>query len=102
MFTVAGTADETRAASVKFGESGLKVDDEQLASFEKIIQLLISGGYFRAMITTLEPFDKVAGGLAWCITAANENVDMGLLLDEHSRMGEKVYASHQPASFNTQ
>jgi hypothetical protein len=90
MFTVAGQADEGRAASVKFGESGLKVDDEQLASYEKIIQLLISGGYFRAMITTLEPFDKVAGGLAWCITAANENVDISLLLDEHSRMGEKV------------
>lgn len=92
MFTVAGRTDEAKPETVKFGESSLKVDDEQLASFEKIIQLLISGGYFRAMITTLEPFDKVAGGLAWSITSANENVDISLLLDEHSRMGEKVYA----------
>ena len=43
------------------------------------------------MITSLEPFDKVAGGLAWCITAANENVNLGLLFEEHGRMGEKVY-----------
>jgi hypothetical protein len=50
-------------------------------------------GYFRAMITTLDPFDKVAGGLAWCITAANENVNLGLLFEEHGRQGEKVYAS---------
>jgi len=90
MFSVAASTEETRSANVRFGEGTMKVDEDQQASFEKIIQLLISGGYFRAMITTLDPFDKVAGGLAWCITAASENVNMGLLLDEHSRMGEKL------------
>uniref|UniRef100_A0A6B2L016 Uncharacterized protein n=1 Tax=Arcella intermedia TaxID=1963864 RepID=A0A6B2L016_9EUKA len=74
-------------------EGGLKVDAEQLESFEKIRNLLVAGGYFRAMIKTLDHFDKVAGGLAWSITASNENVDVNLLFEEHSRMGEKITMS---------
>jgi len=53
----------------------------------------VEGGYFRAMITSLDPFDRVAGGLAWSITAASENVNLSLLFEEHSRMGEKVEMS---------
>jgi len=77
-----------------FDEStGLKVDEEQMESYEQIRNLLVAGGYFRAMIKTLDHFDKVAGGLAWSITASNENVDINLLFEEHSRMGEKITMS---------
>lgn len=94
MFTIVADDESTPVASKRTGfDSGLKVDPEQVASYEKTIELLISGGYFRAMIQTLEPFDKIAGGLAWCITAANANVNIGLLFEEHSRMGEKVEMS---------
>lgn len=96
MFTVVTSEDndtpvKDRVNSVKGGS--MQVDPQQMASFAKILELLISAGYFRAMITTLDPFDKVAGGLAWCITAANENVNLGLLFEEHGRQGEKVEMS---------
>lgn len=94
MFTVVDEEESSArgARTHKAGfDSGLKVDPEQVGAYEKTIELLISGGYFRAMIQTLEPFDKIAGGLAWCITAANANVNIGLLFEEHGRMGEKVY-----------
>jgi len=90
MFTVSTTGDEKAGGSF---EPGLKVDEDQMESFDKIRNLLVAGGYFRAMIKTLDHFDKTAGGLAWCITAANENVDIHLLFEEHSRMGEKITMS---------
>lgn len=31
----------------------------------ELCELLVAGGYFRARITGLSAFDKVAGGLAW-------------------------------------
>eukprot|EP01125_Pyxidicula_operculata_P022963 TRINITY_DN9713_c0_g1_i1.p1 TRINITY_DN9713_c0_g1~~TRINITY_DN9713_c0_g1_i1.p1 ORF type:complete len:634 (+),score=223.99 TRINITY_DN9713_c0_g1_i1:21-1922(+) len=93
MFTVAAGQGESGGGDKNFDTGGLKVDEDQLESFEKIRNLLVAGGYFRAMIKTLDHFDKVAGGLAWCITAANENVDISLLFEEHARMGEKITMS---------
>ena len=40
-------------------DAGLKLDPEQQAKYEEIISLLLAGGYFRARISTLDPFDKV-------------------------------------------
>lgn len=59
MFSVvAGSGDDVpRAGSSLRGrggkEAGLRVDEEQLESFEKIRELFVAGGYFRAMIKTL-------------------------------------------------
>ena len=36
-------------------------------------------GYFRARIKTLSEFDKVVGGLCWCITSNGEFVDVDIL-----------------------
>ena len=33
--------------------------------------MLLLAGYFRIRITSLKPFDKILGGLAWCITNSN-------------------------------
>lgn len=46
--------------------------------YDQIVSLLLAGGYFRARIRGLSPFDKVIGGLAWCITAAAGDVDVDL------------------------
>jgi hypothetical protein len=40
-------------------EGGLKLDPEQQQKYDDIISLLLAGGYFRARISTLDPFDKV-------------------------------------------
>uniref|UniRef100_A0A673HK42 Coiled-coil domain-containing protein 93 n=1 Tax=Sinocyclocheilus rhinocerous TaxID=307959 RepID=A0A673HK42_9TELE len=34
----------------------------------EILELLLAAGYFRARIKGLSPFDKVVGGMTWCIT----------------------------------
>lgn len=40
-------------------DAGLKLDPEQQEKYDEIISLLLAGGYFRARISTLNPFDKV-------------------------------------------
>lgn len=36
--------------------------------------LLLAGGYFRARIPTLSPFDKVVGGIVWALTISASQV----------------------------
>jgi len=43
---------------------------------EQITDMLLAAGYFRARIPTLSAFDKILGGIAWCITLANEDISM--------------------------
>lgn len=81
------------------------------------IELLLAAGYFRARIKGLSSFDKVAescvcahmvcariellygvlllvlqiiGGLTWCIQASNFDVDVDLLFQENSTIGQKM------------
>ena len=47
----------------------------------QITDILLAAGYFRARVATLSPFDKVSstqilGGMAWCITLANEEISI--------------------------
>ena len=86
-----GVAQGNTPGGARYGENTLVVDQEQQEKYEEIISLLLAGGYFRARISTLDPFDKIAGGIAWCIRAANEDVDIDLLFQEGLRMGEKMY-----------
>ena len=44
--------------------------------FQQILELLLTGGYFRARINGISPFDKILGGLAWAISACNVDVDI--------------------------
>ncbi len=54
---------------------------------------MLSAGYFRARIATLSPFDKVVGGLCWCITSSGEDIDVDILFTENSTIGEKIKLS---------
>jgi len=47
---------------------------EKKQKYDEIIQILIAAGYFRAQIHTLSEFDKVVGGLCWCIVNSGEQV----------------------------
>lgn len=54
----------------------LNNDKEREALYQKIVELLIAAGYFRARIQTLEPFDKLLGGFAWTLTGCFCDVDI--------------------------
>uniref|UniRef100_A0A8C7CBW9 Coiled-coil domain-containing protein 93 n=1 Tax=Oncorhynchus kisutch TaxID=8019 RepID=A0A8C7CBW9_ONCKI len=55
-----------------------------------ILELLLAAGYFRARIKGLGPFDKVVGGMTWCITTCNFDIDVDLLFQENSTIGQKI------------
>jgi hypothetical protein len=51
---------------------------------------LVAAGYFRARIKGLSAFDKIVGGMTWCITTCNFDVDVDLLFQESSTIGQKM------------
>lgn len=65
-------------------------DADQVAKYDAIVQLLLAAGYFRARISTLSHFDKVIGGLTWCISSSQVDVDIDLFFQEDSTMGMKM------------
>uniref|UniRef100_A0AAX7U8H7 Coiled-coil domain-containing protein 93 n=1 Tax=Astatotilapia calliptera TaxID=8154 RepID=A0AAX7U8H7_ASTCA len=65
-------------------------DEEQSVKLTEILELLLAAGYFRARIKGLSPFDKVVGGMTWCITTCNFDIDVDLLFQENSTIGQKI------------
>ncbi|XP_072253911.1 coiled-coil domain-containing protein 93 isoform X2 [Leuresthes tenuis] len=65
-------------------------DEEQGVKLAEILELLLAAGYFRARIKGLSPFDKVVGGMTWCITTCNFDIDVDLLFQENSTIGQKI------------
>ena len=61
---------------------------------EKINDYLLAGGYFRARIGGIAPFDKVLGGICWSLTGCNVDVDVqfkdDLTLKEKIRLSEQA------------
>ena len=71
-------------------ESSNETISEAQRLSDEICQMLLAAGYFRARIPTLPAFDKMLGGLAWCITASNVDVEVELLFDEEMTLGQKI------------
>ena len=81
-----------------FNEAGFKApparrntmaihEEEQKELFQKIQDLLIAAGYFRARLN-IDPFDKILGAMCWCITGSNYDVDIEF--EDDMTMGQKV------------
>merc|ERR1711910_133005 len=68
----------------------VKEDEEQGVKFKEITELLVAAGYFRARIKGLSPFDKVVGGMTWCIQNCAVDIDVNLLYQENSSIGKKI------------
>ena len=68
-----------------------KVDRRE--KLRQIIQALINAGYHRAVIESLSAFDKVVGGLCWCITSIGIDVDVDILFQENSTIGHRIALS---------
>ena len=74
----------------------LENDPAKIELYNKIVESLITAGYFRARINTLEPFDKILGGMAWILTGCFYDIDIEFKEDmnmrEKIRVSEKVIA----------
>ncbi|CAG9759776.1 unnamed protein product [Ceutorhynchus assimilis] len=68
----------------------VREDEEQATKLQQIIDILVAAGYFRARIKGLSPFDKVVGGMTWCVESLNVDVDVDLLFQENSTIGQKI------------
>jgi hypothetical protein len=71
-------------------EVEIRQDSEATECRKKIIDLLLSAGYFRVMIKNLSDFDKIVGGITWCMEACEQNVDVDLLFHENLTIGQKI------------
>lgn len=71
-------------------------DKESEEVYNNIVELLIQAGYFRARIQSLEPFDKILGGMAWILTGCFYDIDIEfkdeMNLTEKIRVSEKITA----------
>ncbi|RDD45817.1 Coiled-coil domain-containing protein 93 [Trichoplax sp. H2] len=74
----------------QFQKADIRTDEEQQVKLDDTMQLLIAAGYFRARIKGLSPFDKTVGGMTWCITSSNFDIDVDLLYQENSTIGQKI------------
>lgn len=66
-----------------------QAEEEAEKKFNEICELLLTGGYFRARVSGIKPFDKILGGLAWAISSSNMDVDLDLF-QENANLGEKL------------
>ncbi|KAK6629505.1 hypothetical protein RUM43_003322 [Polyplax serrata] len=71
-------------------EYEIREDEEQAIKFNEIIDLLVAAGYFRARIKGLSAFDKVVGGMIWSMDSCNIDVNVDLLFQENSTIGQKI------------
>ena len=69
----------------------MREDDEQKNKLQETIELLVAAGYFRARIKGLSAFDKIVGGMTWCIDICNFDIDVDLLFNESSTIGQKMF-----------
>lgn len=68
-------------------------DEEQNIKQQDIFDILVAAGYFRSRIKGLSAFDKIVGGMTWCISACDYDVDVDLLFHENLTIGQKMYSS---------
>lgn len=65
-------------------------DEEQKRKEQDILDILVQAGYYRAHIQGLSVFDKIVGGMTWCIEACDYDVDVDLLFHENLTIGQKI------------
>lgn len=67
------------------------VDAEQIAKQQEIIDILVGAGYFRARIKKYDNFDRIVGGMVYCLEALDHsNLDVDLLFHDSLTIGQKM------------
>ena len=69
------------------------MDADQNAKLKEIFDILLSAGYFRCRIPSISIFDKILGGLTWCITCSNFDIDAQF--NDEMTMGQKIKLSEK-------
>eukprot|EP01017_Pseudomicrothorax_dubius_P007393 TRINITY_DN12299_c0_g1_i1.p1 TRINITY_DN12299_c0_g1~~TRINITY_DN12299_c0_g1_i1.p1 ORF type:complete len:605 (-),score=185.63 TRINITY_DN12299_c0_g1_i1:130-1944(-) len=62
--------------------------DESEVRLREILDILLYVGYFRVRIPSLSTFDKLLGGLVWCISCSNFEIDVSY--NDEMTMGQKI------------
>ncbi|XP_023298178.2 coiled-coil domain-containing protein 93 [Lucilia cuprina] len=65
-------------------------DVDATAKEQETFDMLIKAGYYRACIKGLSAFDKIVGGMTWCIECCDYDVDVDLLFHENLTIGQKI------------
>ncbi|XP_017097489.2 coiled-coil domain-containing protein 93 [Drosophila bipectinata] len=65
-------------------------DTDATAKEQDTFDILVAAGYYRARIKGLSAFDKVVGGMTWCIECCDYDVDVDLLFHENLSIGQKI------------
>ncbi|XP_045495775.1 coiled-coil domain-containing protein 93 [Colias croceus] len=71
-------------------EVEVREDAEQLVKWHEISDALVAAGYYRAQLQGLSAFDKIVGGLTWCIELCDIDIDINLLFEENLTIGKKI------------
>lgn len=60
-----------------------KQEEEQISDpyISQSLQLLLAAGYFRARVKALSIYDRIVGGLVWCISNASDSESSELQVD---------------------
>ncbi|XP_017867676.1 PREDICTED: coiled-coil domain-containing protein 93 [Drosophila arizonae] len=65
-------------------------DSDAAAKELDTFDMLVAAGYYRARIKGLSAFDKIVGGMTWCIECCDYDVDVDLLFHENLTIGQKI------------
>ncbi|XP_034652051.1 coiled-coil domain-containing protein 93 [Drosophila subobscura] len=82
--------------ATRYDEDGREVqverreDSDATAKEQDTFDILVAAGYYRARIKGLSAFDKVVGGMTWCIECCDYDVDVDLLFHESLSIGQKI------------
>ncbi|KAF0986310.1 hypothetical protein HZS_8136 [Henneguya salminicola] len=67
-------------------ESYLYEDEDSKIKLQECIELLITAGYYKAMIKSMD----IVGGMIWCLSVTAANIDTNLLFIENLTIKEKM------------
>ncbi|XP_037070168.1 coiled-coil domain-containing protein 93-like [Pollicipes pollicipes] len=71
-------------------QADVRDDEEQQLKFQECLDLLLAAGYFRARIRGLSAFDKLVGGMVWCIEMCSMDVNVDLFYKDELSIGQKI------------
>uniref|UniRef100_A0A336L1U4 Coiled-coil domain-containing protein 93 n=1 Tax=Culicoides sonorensis TaxID=179676 RepID=A0A336L1U4_CULSO len=66
-------------------------DSEQMAKQVEILDVLVASGYFRARLKSYDVFDKIVGGMVFCLEGLdNIELDVDFLFHDSLSIGQKI------------
>lgn len=76
-------------------ESNLYQDEDLKVITEACIELLFSAGYYKAKLVSLDVFDKIVGGMLWCLSVTEAEITSDLVVAEKTTIKERIYITEQ-------